>query len=152
MDQPITFLFPSQSKECRQSVPQYDSTDDCYFMGTFAEIQFDPDEENIAFDVMIKSEELILHEAIDLVDKNNELRVKFQTSSLNNELKELRTVSKEIHVLFVPDVKTTCENVNLKIEELGVDMAKEILALGHNYSSLHSKVDIIVDVVTKVVE
>ncbi|CAI9300099.1 unnamed protein product [Lactuca saligna] len=45
-----------------------------------------------------------------------------------------------------------CENLNLKIEELGEDMAKEISALDNNYSSLHKKVDIIADTITKVLE
>lgn len=55
-------------------------------------------------------------------------------------------------MLFVQDVKTVRENVNLKTEELRADMAKEIAALDHIYSSLHKKVDIIVDAITKVVE
>ena len=80
------------------------------------------------------------------------LKVKFQTSSFNNDLMELQTVAKEIHFLFVKDVKTICENINLKTEECRTDMAKEIAALDHNYSSLHSKVKKIVDAVTNVVE
>lgn len=54
--------------------------------------------------------------------------------------------------MFIKDLKTVRENVNLKIEELKVDMVKEIAALDHNYSSLHKKVDIIFNDVTKVVE
>lgn len=72
--------------------------------------------------------------------------------SFNHELKELKAVAKERHLLFVQDVKKVREDVNLKIEELRVDMAKEIADLDHNYSSLHTKVGIIADVVTKVVE
>lgn len=60
----------------------------------------------IEVDVMLKAQELRLHEAIDPVDKNNELRVKFKTSSFSSELKELRIVAKERHVLFVKVVKT----------------------------------------------
>ena len=42
--------------------------------------------------------------------------------------------------------------MNLKIKELRSEIAKELAALDHNYSSLHMKVDIIVDVVTNVVK
>lgn len=55
-------------------------------------------------------------------------------------------------MLFFQDVKTVRENVNKKIEELRVDMAKEIAALNHNYSFPHKKVDIIADAITKLVE
>lgn len=64
----------------------------------------------------------------------------------------MKFVARERHVLFVNDVKTVRENVNLKNEELREEMAKKIVALNHNYSSLHTKIDIIVFAVTKFVE
>lgn len=42
--------------------------------------------------------------------------------------------------------------MNLKLEELHTDIAKEVAHLEHNYSSINTKVDSIVGVVTKVVE
>ncbi|CAI9259821.1 unnamed protein product [Lactuca saligna] len=46
MNQPITSIFPSQSTEGDKSIPD-DSQDDDDFMVSFADIQFDPEEENI---------------------------------------------------------------------------------------------------------
>lgn len=105
----------------------------------------------IEVDVMLKGQEHRLSEAIELVDQNNEKRVKAQSTSFNAELKDLKVVARERHVLFVQDLKKVREDINMKIEELCEDMAKEIAALEHNYSSLHKKVDIIVDVVTNYV-
>ncbi|CAI9287037.1 unnamed protein product [Lactuca saligna] len=77
---------------------------------------------------------------------------------LNNEallnqdqVKALKDVSKERHVLLIQDVKKVRKDVNLKIQELREDMGKEVATLNHNYSSLHQKVDIIVGVVTNFV-
>lgn len=61
-------------------------------------------------------------------------------------------VAKERHVLFVKDVKTMREDVNRKIKELKVEVSKEIHELSTIYSSLHSKVDTIDGVVTKIDE
>lgn len=55
---------------------------------------------------------------LDQMDKNNELRVKFQSDSFTHEVKDLRAVAKEHHWLFVQDVKWIQEDVNLKIKEL----------------------------------
>lgn len=103
-------------------------------------------------DVMLKAQELCLRNELDQMDRNNESCVKAQTSYFNHELKELNVVVKERHILFIQDVKKVCEDVNLKIEELRVDMAKEVAALTHDYSSLHTKLDIISDVFTNVVK
>ncbi|CAI9298986.1 unnamed protein product [Lactuca saligna] len=59
---------------------------------------------------------------------------------------------KERHVLFVKDVKTVREDVNRKLEDLKVNVAKGINELNITYSSLLSKVDIIVEALTKVVQ
>lgn len=40
----------------------------------------------------------------------------------------------------------------MKIEELHSEMAKEVVKLDHNYSNLNTKVNIVVDTVTKDVE
>lgn len=47
----------------------------------------------IEVDVMLKAVELRIKKKLDIVDKNNELRVKDQADSFNSEIKELRTVA-----------------------------------------------------------
>ncbi|CAI9295424.1 unnamed protein product [Lactuca saligna] len=143
-----------------------DETDDGEFMGSFADIEFDPEEEGIPdhmlmfgkkFKILNRKLNSVLQlqadsrDTLNRMDKNNELRVKAQFESFNGALRALMDVEKEIHVLYVQDVKTIRENVNLKIQELRDDMAKEFTALDHNYSTLHNKVDIIAGVVTKAV-
>lgn len=60
---------------------------------------------------MLKAQELRLLQKLDQVDKNNEIIFKAYAGSFNGEIKELRMVSKERHVMFVKDVKTArkCE-------------------------------------------
>ncbi|CAI9290319.1 unnamed protein product [Lactuca saligna] len=102
---------------------------------------------------MLKAQELRLRTTMDQTEKKyNELCVKAQSASFNHEIKELKAVAKERHIFFVQDVKKVREDVNLKIEELHSDVAKEVATLDQNYSSLHTKVDIIADVVTNVVK
>lgn len=59
---------------------------------------------------------------------------------------------KERHILFVEAVKRVQKDVNMKIEELHSEMAKEVVKLDHNYSNLNTEVNIVVATVTKVVE
>ena len=101
---------------------------------------------------MLKAQEHRIQDKLDRIDKNNELRVKAQSEHFNRALRALKDVAKERHVLYIQDVKTICENVNLKLHELNNDMVKEITVLTHNYSTLHMKVDIIADVVTQSIE
>lgn len=44
------------------------------------------------------------------------------------------------------------EGVNRKVEEIQLEMSKEVVKLDQNYSNLHTKVDVIADAVTKVLE
>lgn len=101
---------------------------------------------------MLKTQELSLRNELEQMDRNNENRLKAQPWTFNEALKDLKADARERHVLFVKDVKTVHENVHLNIEELRMDMVKEVKTLDHNDFSLHNKVDIIVDVVTKIVE
>ncbi|CAI9269804.1 unnamed protein product [Lactuca saligna] len=50
------------------------------------------------------------------------------------------------------DVKKVREDVNLKLHELRDDMVKEVAVVQHDYATLHKKVDIICDVVTRYVK
>lgn len=107
---------------------------------------------SIKFDLLLKRQESQLYEAINDVDHNNEKRVKAQSSTFNSNLLDLKVVAKERHILFIQDVKKVCEDVNFKLQELREDMGLEIAVLQQDYSSLHQKVDLIADVVTKFVK
>ncbi|CAI9288442.1 unnamed protein product [Lactuca saligna] len=98
-----------------------------------------------------QAQEHHIQDKLDQMDKCNELQIKAQSESFNGALTDLKVVARERHVLFIQDVKKLCEDVNQKTKELCEDMEKEVAALEHNYSSLHKKADIIVDVVTKYV-
>ena len=64
----------------------------------------------------------------------------------------MKVVEKDRHVLYVHEVKTIREIVNLKIQELRDDIEKEFAELDHKCSNLHNKVDILVVAITKVME
>lgn len=61
-------------------------------------------------------------------------------------------VSKERHILVVEEVKNVEESVNLKVEALKSKMSKEVAKIKQNYLSLHSKLDIIIDAIKKLME
>ena len=77
-------------------------------------------------DVMIKGAEKRIMEKVDQSDKNNELRIQAQGSNFSSEVKDLKAVAKERHVLFVQDVKKVREDVNYKLQELKSELAKEL--------------------------
>ena len=85
------------------------------------------------------------------MDKNNELSVKHQSESVNHEVKDLRAVAKERNILFVVVVKKVKGDVNLKIEEIRQEMTKEVAKVDHSYLNLHTEVDIVANVVMKLV-
>ncbi|CAI9266780.1 unnamed protein product [Lactuca saligna] len=127
-----------------------DETDYGGFVGSFASIEFDPNEEDvpdhmlmsgkqfkilnrklnsllqlqvygggkdsvsgIEVDVMLKAQEHCIQDKLDQIYKNNELRDKSKFESFNGALRALKDVAKERHVMYVQDVKTIRENVNL---------------------------------------
>lgn len=79
---------------------------------------------------------------MDINDKNNELRGKSQSSTFNEELRDLQRVTKEHQVLFVQDVKKVHEDVNFKIQEIREDMSKEIAVVQRDYASLNQKIEL----------
>ncbi|CAI9276580.1 unnamed protein product [Lactuca saligna] len=79
---------------------------------------------------MLKASETVLMEKVDYSHQTTKLRLKNQRS----------------------DVKKVREDVNSKIQELHEEMNKEIISVQHDYASLHQKVDIICDAVTKFVK
>ncbi|CAI9283126.1 unnamed protein product [Lactuca saligna] len=188
IQQPITTLFRSQSIEEPQFVND-DDMDGGGFMGSFSEIQFNSEYENIPdhmlmsgkqfkilnrkvnsllqlqanvggknlvsaldVDVMLQDQEHQMLDKLNHMEEPADLRVKSQLISFNTAIPELKETAKSLHILFVKDVETVRENINLKVQELKEYMMKDIAALDHNYSTLHNKVDIIAGVVAKEVE
>ncbi|CAI9269825.1 unnamed protein product [Lactuca saligna] len=101
---------------------------------------------------MLKSSETVLMEKVDYSDQTTELHLKNQRSDFLGEVKDLRSVEKERHVLFFQEVKKVREDMNSKIQQLHEEMNKEIISVQHDYASLHQKVDMICDAVTKFVK
>ena len=96
-------------------------------------------------DAMIKAAERGLLEKIDGNDKNNELRLKAQGKNFYGALQELKNVTKERHVLFVQEVKKVREDVNLKVEELKQEIAKELQHITSQNLIVQQRVDIVAD-------
>ncbi|CAI9277284.1 unnamed protein product [Lactuca saligna] len=156
-NQPITSLFEFQSTDLpiTHEEEEAQNDDENEFDGTFSNIEFDPEEENILdnmlltrkqfrilnkklnsllqiqdgggnkhsvssleVDIMLKRQENRVHEAIFDINRNNEKQVKAQSSNFAYDLKELKVVAKERHILFIQDVKKVREDVNFKLQEL----------------------------------
>ncbi|CAI9299239.1 unnamed protein product [Lactuca saligna] len=100
---------------------------------------------------MIKDSEINLLEKIDHTDETTKLRTNFFNSKYVGDVKELTNVQKERHTLFVMDVKKVREDVNLNLRELREDMVHEVAVVQNDYATLHKKVDIICDAITKYV-
>lgn len=107
---------------------------------------------SLEVDIMLKYQEGRLHDAIQDVDRNNEKRMKNQLSMFASDLKDLKDVAKERHILFIQDVKKVREDVNIKIQEPQEDMCKEIDLVQQDYASSNQKIDIIADAVTEFVK
>lgn len=86
---------------------------------------------------MVRDLESRIVEKVDHNDQNNELRVNSQNSKFMGEVKDLKRLEKERHILFVQDVKKVREDVNLQIRELHEHMQKEIVGVQQDYASLN---------------
>lgn len=98
---------------------------------------------------LIHDSESRIMDKVEQNDKNNELRVKSESSNFQGEVQDFKRLAKERHVLFVQDVKKVREDVNMQIRELREDMSKEIANVQLDYASFKQKVNIICDVFTK---
>lgn len=78
--------------------------------------------------------------------------MKNQAQNFEYEIKKLRDAAKEHHKIFVHQVKMLEESVNLKVVGLKFEMMKKVEKIEKNYSIIHGKVDVIVDVIAKLVE
>ncbi|CAI9286970.1 unnamed protein product [Lactuca saligna] len=161
LQQPLITLFPFQSTD---TPPVQDTkTDEEEFQGSFAEIEFDSDKEKIP-DHMIMS-----GKQFKILNRKLNYLLQFQANAVNNHSisgievdvmlnaqehciqSKIDSVNRDLESRN-KEVKTVRENVNLKIQELHDDMAKEFAELGHNCSNLHNKVDILAAAITKVME
>lgn len=71
-----------------------------------------------------------------------EKRLKQQSDFFVYEVKDLREVAKERHLLFFEAVKRVQEDVNMMLEEIHFELGKEVMNLDQSYSALNTKVDI----------
>ena len=85
---------------------------------------------------LIRDSESRVLEKVDQHDVSNENRINSQRSDFVRELKDLKMVTKERHVLFVQDVKKVREDVNLKLEELKKEVSHEIDNMNSQYNSI----------------
>ena len=72
----------------------------------------------IEFDVLLKAQEHRLRTIMEQLDTKTEECLKHQSESFNHEVKDLRVVAKERHILFVEAIKKVQEDVNLKFEDV----------------------------------
>ena len=101
---------------------------------------------------MIQDSKASVLEKVDLNDQTNDNRMSSQRKDFLHEVKELKVVTRERHVLYVQEVKKVREDVNLQITELQEDMQKEVQVVQQDYASMNKKVDTIYDVVTRFVK
>lgn len=79
------------------------------------------------------------------IEQKHEECLKLYVENFQYDVTKLRGIAKERRVLFIEQVK--------KVEEsIKSEMSKEVEKVEHNYSSLHSKVDIIANTIKKLVE
>ena len=62
---------------------------------------------------MVIDSELRILEKVDHNDQNYELRVNSKNSTFLGEVKDLKSMAKERHILFVQDVNKVHEDINL---------------------------------------
>lgn len=102
--------------------------------------------------MLLKSHKHRLKLAMELIEMKNEERLKLHVENFQQEVTMLCDVAKERHILFVEEVKDVEEFVKLKVVELKYEMSKVVAKLELNYQNLHSKMDVIVDAIKKLVE
>ncbi|CAI9271060.1 unnamed protein product [Lactuca saligna] len=101
---------------------------------------------------MIRDSGARVLEKVDLNDQTNDNRMSSQRKDFLHEVKDLKVVMRETHVLYVQEVKKVREDVNQQIAELREDMQKEVQVVQQDYASINQKVDIIYNAVTRFVK
>ncbi|CAH1419795.1 unnamed protein product [Lactuca virosa] len=74
------------------------------------------------------------------------------SKSFEYEIQKLHDGPKERHDIFVEQVTKVKEFVDLQLVKLKLEMAKEVEKMEKNYVVLHSKVDVVADAITTLVE
>ncbi|CAI9286646.1 unnamed protein product [Lactuca saligna] len=100
---------------------------------------------------MLKSQQSHLKLAMQQIEKQHEERLKNHAQSFEYEVTKIHDVAKEYYAIFVEQVKKVEEFVNLKVDKLKSKMPKKVDKLKKNYSTLHGMVNVIVDMITKLV-
>ncbi|CAH1447373.1 unnamed protein product [Lactuca virosa] len=101
---------------------------------------------------MLKSQENQIKLAMEEIEKQHDENLKHHARYFKCEVTKLRGVAKARHEIFIKKVKKLEESVSLKVVELKSEITKEVAKLEQAYSTLHGKVDVISDVVAKLVE
>ncbi|CAI9284543.1 unnamed protein product [Lactuca saligna] len=101
---------------------------------------------------LIRDSESRILEKTDHNDSSTENRINSMRSDFLKEVKDLKTVMKERHVLFVQEFKKVRKDVNMQIRELREEMTKEVQHIQQGYESADQKNNIICDAVVKCVK
>ncbi|CAI9270122.1 unnamed protein product [Lactuca saligna] len=164
LNQPITSMFSSQSTDTAKPTSPTE-TDHEGFRGTFEDLEFQDEEEDFPNHMLITMKQYkilnqklnsIIHSQADLGGGSSISSLEVDSMLKMCESRIIAKVSRMLKasetVLMEKEVKKVREDVNSKIQELHEEMNKEILSFQHDYASLHQKVNIICDVVTKFVK
>lgn len=67
------------------------------------------------------------------IESSHEERLKRQAGNVQSEVKDMRAVAKERHILFVGKVQKAEMVANLQVQAIRTEMSKEIVILDHKY-------------------
>ncbi|CAI9265557.1 unnamed protein product [Lactuca saligna] len=135
MNQLLHSSLLNQLKQ-RKIVTQKDDPNDDEIMVSFANLEFDPEEENVPDNMIMSSKQFRI--------LNNKINSLLQI--------QLRYVAKELHDLFVEQVSKVKEYVDLKMVKLKSEIAKEVDKMEKNYNVLYRMVNIVSTTIKKRVE
>lgn len=90
----------------------------------------------VEVDIILKSQENHLKIVMEQIEKQLVEILKHHVQNFQYEVTKLSDIAKERHALFVEQVKTVAESVNLKVEVLKSEMTKEVAKVEKNYSIL----------------
>lgn len=106
----------------------------------------------VEVEYLLESQESCLRSMVEKNEKKQAERMKIHADEFEYMIKKLCGVLKEHHEIFVEQVKTIKESLDLKMMDLKAEMAKEVEKLEKSHFVLHGKVDIVADVIVKLVE
>ncbi|CAH1437980.1 unnamed protein product [Lactuca virosa] len=100
----------------------------------------------------LKPQENSFRSLVEGIEHKQAENLAIQSKSFDYEIQKLRDIAKERHELFVEQVTKIKEYVDLKVAKLKSELSKEVRKIEQNYTLLHSKVDVIATVISKLVE